>query len=234
MTAPRVLVVEDDPKIARLLVDYLRADGFDADAEGDGRIALQRIEQAPPAAVVLDLMLPGLDGLGVCRAVRRFSDVPILMLTARVDEVDRLLGLDTGADDYVCKPFGPREVVARVRALVRRASGRLVAPQAGAGSPQAAQPWSVDDDGLRIAWRGQWLPLTPLEFRMLRLLMSHPGRVYSRAQLLDSVHGDLRDVSDRAIDSHVKNLRRKIEAVEPGCACLASVYGIGYRFDAPD
>jgi two-component system, OmpR family, response regulator BaeR len=220
----RVLVVEDDAKIAQLLLDYLRNEGFDAGAVGDGKLALQQIEQAPPALVILDLMLPGLDGIGVCRAVRQFSDLPILMLTARVDEVDRLLGLDTGADDYVCKPFSPREVMARVRALVRRADGRTVA---------AAMPWAVDEEALRIAWRGQWLPLTPLEFRMLRLLLGRPGRVFSRTQLLDVAHADLRDVSDRAIDSHIKNLRRKIQAMEPGCECIASVYGVGYRFDAP-
>jgi two-component system response regulator BaeR len=221
---PRVLVVEDDARIAQLLLDYLRDAGYEAEALGDGALALREIERAVPAAVILDLMLPGLDGIGVCRAVRQFSDVPLLMVTARVDEVDRLLGLETGADDYVCKPFSPREVVARVRALLRRADGRMTA---------AARPWTVDDDALRIAWRGRWLPLTPLEFRMLRMLMGRPGRVFSRAQLLDSVHGDPKDVSDRAIDSHVKNLRRKIQAVEPGCECLVSVYGVGYRFDVP-
>jgi two-component system, OmpR family, response regulator BaeR len=220
----RVLVVEDDAKIAQLLLDYLRNEGFDASAVADGQLALQQIEQAPPALVILDVMLPGLSGIGVCRAVRQFSDVPILMLTARVDEMDRLLGLDTGADDYVCKPFSPREVMARVRALVRRADGHLVT---------TAPPWAVDDEALRIAWRGAWLPLTPLEFRMLRLLLSRPGRVFSRAQLLDVAHAELRDVSDRAIDSHIKNLRRKLHAAEPGCECIASVYGVGYRFDAP-
>lgn len=223
-TARQALVVEDDAKIAQLLLDYLRDEGFEARAIGDGQQAVAAIESAPPAIILLDLMLPGLDGIGVCRAVRLFSDVPILMLTARVDEIDRLLGLDTGADDYVCKPFSPREVMARVRALVRRSDGRLRA---------TAQAWTVDDAGLRMAWRGQWLALTALEFRMLRLLVGRPGRVFARAQLLDSVHGELRDVSDRAIDSHVKNLRRKIQAVEPGNDSIASVYGVGYRFDAP-
>ena len=226
MTEPKhVLVVEDDPKIAQLLLDYLRSEGFAASAIADGQLALAQIQRSPPSVIILDLMLPGLDGIGVCHAVRQFSDVPILMLTARVDEVDRLLGLDSGADDYVCKPFSPREIVARVRALVRRIDGRVSA------SPQA---WVVDEAGLRVSWRGQWLPLTQLEFRMLRLLLSRPGRVFSRAQLLDSVHADLRDVSDRAIDSHVKNLRRKIEAAEPGSNCIASVYGVGYRFDLPE
>jgi two-component system, OmpR family, response regulator BaeR len=223
--ARRVLVVEDDPKIAQLLLDYLRAEGLEASVVADGQLALQQIRQSPPTLVILDLMLPGLDGISVCRAVRQFSELPILMLTARVAEVDRLLGLDTGADDYVCKPFSPREVIARVRALLRRAEGRTLA-----GMP----PWSVDDTGLRIAWRNHWLALTPLEFRMLRLLLSQPGRVFSRAQLLDVAHADWRDVNDRAIDSHIKNLRRKIDAVDPGCECIASVYGVGYRFDVPE
>jgi len=225
IAAPRrVMVVEDDPKIAQLLVDYLRNDGFVADAVSDGAVALESLKRAVPVALVLDLMLPGLDGLSLCRAVRRFSDVPILMLTARIDEIDRLLGLDSGADDYVCKPFSPREVMARVRALVRRAEGRLTG---------ADVPWHIDDEALRIHWRGQVVPLTPLEFRMLRPLLMHPGRVYSRVQLLDTVHSDWRDVSDRAVDSHVKNMRRKLLAIDPGFDGLSSVYGVGYRFDAP-
>jgi two-component system, OmpR family, response regulator BaeR len=220
----RVLVVEDDVKIAQLLQDYLRNEGFEASAVADGKLALDLIQAAPPALVILDLTLPGLDGISVCRAVRKFSDVPILMLTARVDEVDRMLGLDTGADDYVCKPFGPREVMARVRALVRRADGRSITN---------APSWTVDEESLRITWCHQTLPLTQLEFRMLRLLLSQPGRVFSRTQLLDSAHSDLRDVSDRAIDSHIKNVRRKIQTAEPGCDCIASVYGVGYRFEMP-
>ena len=222
--ARRILVVEDDARIAQLLLDYLRNDGHQAQALADGAMALSEIRQAPPDLLILDLMLPGLDGVSLCRAVRCFSDLPILMVTARVDEVDRLLGLDTGADDDVCKPFSPREVMARVKALLRRAEGRVATMQ---------RPWTVDDQGLRIAWRDRWLSLTPLEFRMLRLLLSRPGRVFSRAQLLDSVHGDMRDVSDRAIDTHVKNLRRKVQAVDPGADCIASVYGVGYRFDQP-
>ncbi len=222
--ARRILVVEDDARIAQLLLDYLRNDGHQAQALADGQQALSEIRQAPPDLLILDLMLPGLDGVSLCRAVRCFSDLPILMVTARVDEVDRLLGLDTGADDYVCKPFSPREVMARVKALLRRAEGRVATMQ---------RPWTVDDQGLRIAWRDRWLSLTPLEFRMLRLLLSRPGRVFSRAQLLDSVHSDIRDVSDRAIDTHVKNLRRKVQAVDSGADCIASVYGVGYRFDQP-
>jgi two-component system response regulator BaeR len=166
-----------------------------------------------------------MDGIGVCKALRVFSDVPILMLTARIDEVDRLLGLDAGADDYVCKPFAPREVIARVLALLRRAEGRV---------KSSNRPWEIDEASFKISWRGQWLSLTRIEFMMFRLLLSRPGRVYSRDQLLASVHDSLRDISDRAIDTHIKNLRKKVQVVEPGTDCIASVYGVGYRFDLPD
>lgn len=222
--ASRVLVVEDDQKISDLLLIYLRAEGYEATPAYDGRDAVQQIAQHAPDVVVLDWMLPGLDGIGVCKAVRAFSDVPILMLTARVDELDRLLGLDTGADDYVCKPFAPREVVARVRALLRRAGGRVIA---------LPQPWLVEDASFRISWLGQWLPLTRIEFMVFRTLLARPGRVFSRAQLLSSVHESQRDISDRAIDTHVKNLRKKVQAVDPVSDCIASVYGLGYRFDLP-
>jgi two-component system response regulator BaeR len=221
----RVLVVEDERKISDLLLNYLRAEGYEATPVYDGRDAVQQIAQRAPDVVVLDWMLPGLDGIGVCKAVRAFSDVPILMLTARVDEFDRLLGLDTGADDYVCKPFAPREVVARVRALMRRASGRVIA---------LTQPWLIEDASFRISWLGQWLPLTRIEFMVFRTLLARPGRVFSRAQLLSSVHGSPRDISDRAIDTHVKNLRKKVQAIDPRSDCIASVYGLGYRFDLPE
>jgi len=224
ITTQRVLVVEDDRKISDLLQNYLRASGYVAEAAYDGRDALRQIERQVPDAVILDWMLPGMDGISVCKAVRTFSDVPILMLTARIDEVDRLLGLDTGADDYVCKPFAPREVIARIRALLRRADGRV---------KTSTKPWEIDDASFRISWRGQWLPLTRIEFMMFRLLLSRPGRVYSRDQLLASVHDSQRDISDRAIDTHIKNLRKKVQAVDQGHDCIASVYGVGYRFDIP-
>ncbi len=155
------------------------------------------------------------------------------MVTARVDEIDRLLGLDSGADDYVCKPFSPREVVARIKAQLRRAEGAL-AQQANAtqrNAQTAAAPLQADDASLTIAWNAQALPLTPVEFRLLRLLMSRPGHVFSRARLLDHLHQDLRDVSDRAIDSHIKNLRRKLETAGAVGHSVASVYGVGYRFE---
>lgn len=219
-----ILVVEDEKKIAELVSNYLRAEGFETTLLSNGLDAVHHIRTHTPDLVILDWMLPGLDGVSVCKAVRGFSDVPILMLTARIDEVDRLLGLDTGADDYVCKPFAPREVVARVRALLRRAEGRLRASH---------EPWVIDETSFRLSWRGQWLPLTRLEFLMFHLLLSRPGRVFSRAHLLQSVYDEQRDISDRAIDTHIKNLRRKVQAVEPDFDCITSVYGVGYRFDAP-
>lgn len=225
-----ILVVEDEPKLAALVRDYLQAAGYRSEWLADGREALARLRAGPmPAAVLLDVMLPGLDGLEVCRAVRAFSDVPILINSARVEELDRLLGLELGADDYVCKPFSPREVVARVKALLRRAQGRL--------APVTLVPvgggFAVDEAGQRILWQEQEqaLALTPVEFRLLRQLLQHPGRVFERAQLLELIHEDFRDVSDRVVDSHIKNIRRKLAALDPPQECIASVYGVGYRLD---
>ena len=218
-----ILIVEDDAKIADMLANYLHMHGFATELCGDGQDAVTRIRQQAPALVVLDLMLPGLDGLAVCTEVRTFSTVPIMMVTARVDEIDRLLGLDTGADDYVCKPFSPREVVARIKALLRRSEGAL--------AKSVPAVFAVDEARQQINWRGQPLPLTPVEFRLMRQLMSRPGQVFARARLLDTLHEDQRDVSDRAIDSHIKNLRRKLEQAGTGEAGISSVYGVGYRFD---
>lgn len=218
-----VWVVEDDAKIAALLVDYLRHEGLVAEAIADGALALECLRARQPSLLILDLMLPGLDGLELCRALRRFCAVPVIMLTARVDEVDRLRGLDIGADDYVCKPFSPLEMMARVRAQLRRAQAQVV---------RREEVWRIDDKTLCIAWGDQLLSLTPLEFRLLRTLLLQPGRVFSRQQLLDAVHADFRDVSDRAVDSHIKNLRRKIEAVSPDAERIASVYGVGYRIES--
>ena len=218
-----ILIVEDEAKIADMLANYLQMHGFATELCGDGQDAVARVRQQAPALVVLDLMLPGLDGLAVCTEVRTFSTVPIMMVTARVDEIDRLLGLDTGADDYVCKPFSPREVVARIKALLRRSEGALAKPVVAA--------FAVDEARQQINWRGQPLPLTPVEFRLMRQLMSRPGQVFARARLLDTLHEDQRDVSDRAIDSHIKNLRRKLEQAGTGDAGISSVYGVGYRFD---
>ena len=229
MTLPApILVVEDDTKIADMLCNYLHMHGYTTAICADGLRAVEVVRSTPPALVLLDLMLPGQDGLAVCTQVRAFSAVPIIMLTARVDEIDRLLGLETGADDYVCKPFSPREVVARVKALLRRAQGAL-APAASATGQ--APRLEVRASALSVYWAGTALPLTPVEYRLLAALLARPEQVFSRAQLLDHVHEDLRDVSDRAIDSHIKNIRKKLEAAGvQGCG-IHAVYGVGYRLE---
>lgn len=223
---PQVLIVEDDAKIADMLANYLQAQGFAPFICADGLAAVRWVRTQTPAVLLLDLMLPGLDGLGVCRAVRAFSAVPIIMVTARVDEIDRLLGLDMGADDYICKPFSPREVVARIKSLLRRTHGVLSAHNPGLG-------FDVREMEQQIEWCGQALPLTPIEFRLLRLFLSRPGQVYARAHLLDCLHEDFRETSDRAIDSHIKNLRRKLEQAGTGKHTITSVYGVGYRYEKP-
>jgi two-component system response regulator BaeR len=231
-----VWVVEDDAKIADLLLNYLQASGFATVHIDDGAIALARLCSAAqrsdglldhlPDLLLLDLMLPGLDGLSLCKALREFSALPVIMLTARVDEIDRLLGLDIGADDYICKPFSPREVMARIRALLRRSQGQIIAT-----APPTPSKWEVHAEHYQIHHQGQPLPLTPVEFRLLQRLLSRPHHVFPRTKLLDEVHDDLRDVSDRAIDSHIKNLRKKIEHAGGDPTCIASVYGVGYRFE---
>ena len=215
-----ICIVEDEPELAALVADYLRAAGFTPVVFGDGAEALAEIRAAVPSLIVLDLMLPGLDGLALCRAVRAFSDVPIVMVTARVEEIDRLLGLELGADDYLCKPFSPRELVARIKAILRRS-----------GSTGAAAPLAIDAAARRASVHGKPLDLTPTEFDLLAALVGRPGQVLSRAQLLAHAHQDNLDVTDRAVDSHIKNLRRKIAAAAPGLEPIRSIYGLGYRFD---
>jgi two-component system response regulator BaeR len=216
---PQLFIVEDEPELASLVADYARAGGFEPVLFDDGAKALQALRGATPALVVLDLMLPGLDGLSLCRALRGFSDVPVVMVTARVEEIDRLLGLEAGADDYLCKPFSPRELMARIKAILRRA---------GAAQPRAIE---VDACARRVAIHGKALDLTPSEFSILAVLAGRPGQVFSRAQLLDHAFPGNLEVTDRAIDSHIKNLRRKLEAAAPGLDPIHSIYGLGYRFD---
>jgi two-component system response regulator BaeR len=220
-----ILIVEDDTKIAALLSDYFEAAGYRTSRVGDGRSGVEAVRAGGVDLVILDLMLPELDGIGVCAEVRTFSQLPIIMLTARVTEIDRLLGLETGADDYVCKPFSPREVVARAKVHLRRTAG--VAP-AALEPAQAAQALAVDRARMVILADGAALSLTPVEFRLLAELIDNPHRVYSRQQLLDFAHEDQRDTTDRTVDSHIKNIRRKLAA---RADCLQSVYGVGYRFE---
>ncbi len=226
LTDQRILIVEDEPKLAAVLRDYLMADGASVEIQGNGGAALAALRAEVPDLVLLDLMLPGMDGLSLCRELRKFSNVPVIMVTARVDEIDRLLGLDIGADDYICKPFSPREVVARVRALLRRVRHWQ------SGDAQSATPELVLDEArFEARMRGEKLDLTPVEFRMLKALVARPGRVLSRAQLLEHLYVDHRVVSDRTVDSHIKNLRRKFEELAAGSDPIRSVYGVGYKYE---
>jgi len=219
------MIVEDEPKIASLLADYLRSHGGYSSCIVDrGDKALERFREVAPDLVLLDLMLPGLDGVEVCKRMRAESAVPIIMVTARTDEIDRLLGLELGADDYICKPFSPREVVARVKAVLRRAAS---------DNPTAAPSGlTIDPERFIASLDGKALDLTPVEFALLSALHASPGRVLSREQLLNRMYSDYRVVNDRAVDTHIKNLRKKLAAIEPEVQPIESVYGLGYRFNS--
>ncbi|MCM0081848.1 response regulator [Geomonas sp. Red32] len=218
-----ILIVEDEEKLASLLGDYLRQSGFETSwiAEGTGVVPLVR--ERMPDLILLDLMLPGRDGLEICKEIRSFSQVPIIMITARVEEIDRLLGLELGADDYVCKPFSPREVVARVKTVLRR-TGEHPAPD-----PSGL---TLDQDRFLALLNGHDLELTAVEFKLLHFLYQNAGRIYSRTQLMDRIYSDQRIVSDRTIDSHIKKLRRKISAAAPDQELIHSIYGVGYKYES--
>jgi len=220
-----ILVVDDEPKIVKLAQDYLEQSGCRVVTAYDGITALAAARHERPDLIVLDLNLPGMDGLDVCRALRRESDVPIIMLTARVEETDRLIGLELGADDYISKPFSPRELVARVRAVLRRVQGGVHQP----GLIRVGD-LEIDLNGHRATRSGETLQLTPNEFNLLALLAQHPGQTFSRAQLLDRLHGVAYDGYDRSIDAHIKNLRRKLEIDPAEPRYVLTVYGIGYKF----
>ncbi|MEA2654538.1 MAG: hypothetical protein QOI37_1765 [Chloroflexota bacterium] len=220
-----ILVVDDEPKIATLARDYLEHAGFAVLTAGDGPSALRTIRQRRPDLVVLDLGLPGLDGLDVTRELRRDSNIPIVMLTARDDEFDKLLGLELGADDYLTKPFSPRELVARVRAVLRRADR----PPETSELIHAGEV-VLDLPRMRVEVAGTAIDLTPTEFQLLATLAARPGRIFTRAQLLDALRGVAFESYERAIDSHVKNLRRKVEPDPRRPRYVLTVYGVGYRF----
>lgn len=221
-----VLVVDDEPKIVKLARDYLEKSGYQVLSAADGHTAVAAARRDKPDLIVLDLNLPGMDGLDVCRAIRRESDVPIIMLTARVEETDRLIGLELGADDYVVKPFSPRELVARVRAVLRRVRGGWQPP----GLIRAGD-LAIDLQGHRVTRDAEPIHLTPIEFNLLALLAEHPGQTFSRERLLEKLHGYAHAGYDRSIDAHVKNLRRKLEPNPAEPVYILTVYGIGYQFN---
>ncbi len=221
-----ILVVDDEVEIVKLARDYLLRASFRVLSAGDGVTALAMARHERPDLVVLDLLLPGMDGLDVCRALRRESDVPIIMLTARVEETDRLIGLELGADDYITKPFSPRELVARVRTVLRRAGGSVQSP----GRLHIAD-LEIDLEGHRVTRAGQVVELSPIEFNLLEILARHPGMTFTRAQLLDRLHGFAFEGYDRSVDAHIKNLRHKLEADPAQPRYVLTVYGVGYKFN---
>lgn len=220
-----ILVVDDEPKIVRLARDYLEQSGFRVLPANEGPAALAAARHEKPDLIVLDLNLPGMDGLDVCRALRRESNVPIIMLTARAEEMDRLIGLELGADDYIVKPFSPRELVARVRAVLRRAQGEVQTP----GLIRAGD-LEIDLPGHRVTLRGEAVHLTRIELNLLAILAQHPGQTLSRAQLIQRLHGAAEGGFDRSIDAHIKNLRRKLEDDSADPRYVLTVYGVGYQF----
>ncbi|EAQ66998.1 putative baeR; Response regulators consisting of a CheY-like receiver domain and a HTH DNA-binding domain [Marinomonas sp. MED121] len=223
----KILIVEDEPKLAELLTAYLAQSGYESHHLDRGDIVIDYLKQNQVDLILLDLMLPGLDGMEICKQVRLFSNIPIIMLTAKAEEIDRLLGLEMGADDYVCKPYSPREVVARVKANLRRVSFDQV-------EEPKTEGFELDVDRLRVTYKGELIDLTTVEFQLLQLLISEPGRVFGREIIMKRIYTDSRVVSDRTIDSHIKKLRKRISMVAPELNVIHSVYGAGYRFENND
>ena len=227
MTNKHVLIVEDEEKISQLLSDYLVKSDYRASIQPNGDRVISQIKKEMPDLILLDIMLPGIDGMELCREIRKFSNVPIIMITARVEEIDRLLGLELGADDYICKPFSPREVVARIKAIFRRLNAEPPTPTLVSGSI------SLDDETHQVMIDKQVLDLTPNEFGLLKIMMTQPDRVFSRSELINRVQGYDFEGYDRTIDTHIKNLRKKISERLPDQKIIRTVYGVGYKFTAP-
>jgi two-component system response regulator BaeR len=233
--ADKILIVEDEPKLAQLLVDYLQQSGFNTQVISDGQQAADYLTEHHQELdlMILDLMLPNLDGMEICKAVRQYSSLPILMATAKVEEIDRLLGLELGADDYLCKPYSPREVVARVKAILRRSQIMRSHQQDLAAKPAAEliAGLVLEEEKYKAILNGKELDLTAVEFQLLAILAKEPGRIFSRQQLMDGGYQDHRVVSDRTIDSHIRKLRKRISEKCPETEIIHSVYGVGYKFE---
>jgi len=219
----QIAIVEDETKLALLLSDYLHKEDYQTSVYENGTEALSALQQKQPDLILLDLMLPGTDGMTICREIRKMSAVPIIMMTARVEEIDRLLGLELGADDYICKPYSPREVVARVKSVLRRT-----------GPTQTTltdENFVLEENEATVKVKGQVCSLTQIELGLLKTMVAHPGRIYNREQLMHRIYTDNRIVSDRTIDSHVKKLRQKLKTLDNDSEYIHSVYGIGYKFE---
>lgn len=229
----QVLIVDDEPNLVDLLRDYLSREGYVITTAEDGPAAVEAARRLDPALIVLDVMLPGMDGVEVCREIRRFSDAYILMLTARTEEIDKIVGLSVGADDYVTKPFSPREVVARVKALLRRPRARGEAPLAGEIAPLHVDGLVIDETAHTVTLDGAPVALTAREFALLATLAQHPRRVFTRAQLLEQVWGD-EYYDDHVVDVHIGNLRKKLDEDVAHPRYIATVRGVGYRMTPDD
>jgi len=223
MMKKTVLIVEDEKKLANILIEYLNKDGFQTKHISTGSQVIPWVRKHDPNLILLDLMLPEMNGKEICQEIRTFSSLPIIMVTAMVEEIDRLIGLELGADDYICKPFSPKEVIARVKAVLRRSDPDYIKNSQSKG-------FQVNPDQYSITLAGQKLDLTPVEFRLLSMFIDYPNRVYNRDQILNKVFDDGRIVLDRTVDTHIKNLRQKIKIVDPGSEYIRSVYGVGYSF----
>ncbi len=227
MASGHILIVEDEEEIADLLRDYLQSEGYTTSWLENGDDVVPHIRKKPPTLILLDILLPGMDGIAVCTDIRKFSDIPIIMVTAKVEEIDRIIGLELGADDYVCKPFSPKEVVARVNAVLRRFLFQTSENVLQTG------PIRLNEDTRQVTANDKELSLTPSEFAILRVMLAHPGRVFSRAQLIHQVQGYDFEGYERTIDFHIKNLRKKLAAHLPDQELICSVYGVGYKLVLP-
>ena len=221
MMKKTVLIVEDEKKLANILIEYLNKDGFQTKHISTGSQVIPWVRKHDPNLILLDLMLPEMNGKEICQEIRTFSSLPIIMVTAMVEEIDRLIGLELGADDYICKPFSPKEVTARVKAVLRRSDPDYIKSSQSSG-------FQVNPDQYSITLAGQKLDLTPVEFRLLSMFIEYPNRVYNRDQILNKVFDDGRIVLDRTVDTHIKNLRQKLKAINPESDYIRSIYGIGY------
>ena len=219
-----VLIIEDEKKLANILIEYLQKDGFQTKHIAIGSEVIPWVKGHNPDLILLDLMLPEMNGKQICQEIRTFSSLPIIMVTAMVEEIDRLIGLELGADDYICKPFSPKEVTARVKAVLRRSDPDYIKNSQSRG-------FEVNQDQYSITLAGQKLDLTPVEFRLLSMFIEYPNRVYNRDQILNNVFDDGRIVLDRTVDTHIKNLRQKLQAVNAKSDYIRSIYGIGYSFE---
>ncbi|MDG2297616.1 MAG: response regulator [Gammaproteobacteria bacterium] len=219
-----ILIVEDEVKLAKILIDYLDQSDYKTSHLVNGNEVTAWVKKNKPDLILLDLMLPGTNGKEICKEIRAFSKTPIIMVTAMIDEIDRLIGLELGADDYICKPFSPKEVVARVKAVLRRTNADYL-------NEFSENEFKVNHDAYSVQIKGKKLDLTPVEFRMLTMFIDHPGRVYNRDQILNTVFDDGRIVLDRTVDTHIKNLRQKLKDANPEKDYIRSIYGIGYSFE---